>query len=161
MSHDRREAGATVGELIAIAGANRDALASLGAASRQHGRSTLSLHPATESVHLRAAPPVRLKSTFRHETSYSSYRINLPKANRKYSRMRGGGLGTVDLAHGEGHKASGKRNRNQVRRERIKTSFEQLSARRKKNECRKNIFEELGIDSGDEMLKMQGKSGNK
>lgn len=35
-------------------------------------------------MHLRTAPPVRLKSTLRHETSNSSEENHLPRANRKY-----------------------------------------------------------------------------
>ena len=74
----------TENPLVAIARAHGDALASLGAAAGQHSRSALGFHPATESVHLRTAPPVRLESTLRHETSNSSEENDLPKANCKY-----------------------------------------------------------------------------
>jgi hypothetical protein len=74
----------TENPLVAIARAHGDALASLGAAAGQHSRSALGFHPATESVHLRTAPPVRLESTLRHETSNSSEENYLPKANCKY-----------------------------------------------------------------------------
>ena len=80
--------------LVAIAGADRDAFASLGAATGQHGGSALGLHTAAESVRLGATAPVRLKSALRHGTSNSSNRINLPGANAKYSRERAGGRGT-------------------------------------------------------------------
>lgn len=94
--------GTRVYELVAIAGAYRDAFASLSTAAGQDGGSALGLHPAAESVRLRAVAPVRLESALRHETSNSSNEINLPGANVKYSRRRGAGHG----ARGTGEKYS-------------------------------------------------------
>lgn len=55
------------GRLLAETRLHGDALAALRSPARQHGAPTLGLHALAEAMRLRPAPPVRLKSTFRHE----------------------------------------------------------------------------------------------
>jgi hypothetical protein len=49
--------------------ADRQLMAALGAAARQHGAAILRVHPGPESVSLRALAIIRLKCTFRHGLS--------------------------------------------------------------------------------------------
>jgi hypothetical protein len=54
--------------LVAVSGADGDALASLGAAARQHGLAALGLHALPESVHLGTAAAIGLECPLRHLT---------------------------------------------------------------------------------------------
>ena len=54
--------------LIAVAGANRDALASLCAAARQYSLAALSLHTLPESMNFGSVAAVGLECPFRHLT---------------------------------------------------------------------------------------------
>ena len=55
--------------LVAITGADGDALAALGAAARKDGCSALRFHTGAEAVNLRTAAAIRLKCALRHETA--------------------------------------------------------------------------------------------
>lgn len=75
--------------LIAIAGADSNALAALGAAARKHGSSCLGFHPREESMGLRPVTAVRLKCALRHDTALLILLKNFClKASLKYSGFR-------------------------------------------------------------------------
>jgi hypothetical protein len=58
------------GELVAMTGADRDAMAALGAATRKHGGSALGLHSHTEAMRLGTVAAVRLKCALRHKNPW-------------------------------------------------------------------------------------------
>src|SRR5882724_1928232 len=60
------ERAALIAALIAVAGRDRDALPSLGAAARKNRLPALRLHPRPKTVSLGPAPPVGLKCALRH-----------------------------------------------------------------------------------------------
>jgi hypothetical protein len=59
--------------LIAVAGANRDALASLGAPARQYGLAAFGLHTLPESMHFGTVAAVGLECPFWHVTDCSCF----------------------------------------------------------------------------------------
>jgi hypothetical protein len=60
-------------KLVAVTGAYGNALAALGPAARQHGRSALGLHAGAKAVNLRATAAIRLKCALRHGTALLNF----------------------------------------------------------------------------------------
>ena len=60
--------------LIAVTGANGDALASLCAAARQYGLAAFGLHALPESMHFGSVAAVGLECPFRHLTDCSCFK---------------------------------------------------------------------------------------
>jgi hypothetical protein len=78
-------------QLLAETGLHGDALASLGAASRNHRSSALGLHASTKSVRLRAATTVGLECALRHAKLRSSLGKIVTGTDKKYN-VRAHGL---------------------------------------------------------------------
>jgi hypothetical protein len=60
--------------LIAVTGANGDALASLCAAARQYGLAAFGLHALPKSMHFGSVAAVGLECPFRHLTDCSCFK---------------------------------------------------------------------------------------
>ncbi len=56
-------------KLVAVTGADRDALAALGAAARQYGLPSFALHAGPEAMRLGAVAAIRLKCALRHRSA--------------------------------------------------------------------------------------------
>ena len=61
------------GKLVAVAGADRDAMTALGATAGQYGRSALGLHASAKAVYFRAMATIRLKCALRHGTALLNF----------------------------------------------------------------------------------------
>jgi hypothetical protein len=87
-----------VAALIAVARRDRNALASLGAATGKNRLSALRFHPRPKTVRLGPAAPVGLKCALRHGNPVLLRSYECREANVEY--MRGRGLGANKTRHG-------------------------------------------------------------
>src|SRR5271170_2074023 len=60
-------------QLVAVAGADGNAVTALGAAARQYGGSGLGLHTGAKAVDLRTVTAIRLKRALRHGTALLNF----------------------------------------------------------------------------------------
>ncbi len=65
--------GSKQSKLVAVSGADGDALAPLGAAAREHCGATLGLHAATEAMGFGATAAVGLKCALRHLDAFLKF----------------------------------------------------------------------------------------